>query len=46
MVTIKPLKNLKEEYSQFYKKLTGVGKGIEEACMEEEPAFEPPKIFD
>lgn len=34
MVEIKPLKNLKEEYNDFYKKLTGMAKSVEELSQE------------
>jgi hypothetical protein len=46
MTEIKPLKTLKEEYSDFYKKLSGLGKNIEESNIEVEGAVEIPKLFD
>jgi hypothetical protein len=46
MTEIKPLKSLKEEYSDFYKKLSGLGKNIEESNIEVEGNVETPKLFD
>jgi hypothetical protein len=46
MTEIKPLKSLKEEYSDFYKKLSGLGKIIEESNIEVEANVETPKLFD
>jgi hypothetical protein len=46
MTEIKPLRSVKDEYSEFYKKLSGLGKSIEEANIENEPIVETPKLFD
>jgi hypothetical protein len=46
MTEIKPLKSLKEEYGDFYKKLSGLGKSIEELNVEIEGDVKTPKMFD
>lgn len=46
MTEIKPLKSIKDEYNDFYKKLSGFGKSIEDLEQSQQMKIETSFLFE